>query len=233
MNPARYDAWYDTRKGAWILRRETGLLLDLLRPSPGMSLLDVGSGTGRFTREFADFGLRVAGLEPDPDMLRFARSKHPDIPFLRGVALTLPFREQSFDFVAAVTSLCFVSDPVAALGEMWRVARIGVVAGLLNRNSLLYRRKAGRGGYAGARWDTPEEAREWGARLDPPASAVRWGTTVLLPGGSVLARLLDPLPPRRNPWGSFLAVCWLKNPDLCPPDSSEMKNRNPPHDITR
>ena len=210
MDPARYDAWYDSRKGAWVLRRETGLLLDLLRPSPGMSLLDVGSGTGRFTREFADSRLRVTGLEPDPDMLCFARSKHRDLPFLRGDALTLPFREQSFDFVAAVTSLCFVSDPEAALGQMWRVARIGVVAGLLNRRSLLYRRKASRGGYAGARWDTPEAARNWGAHLDPPAGGARWGTAVLLPGGSAVARLLDPLPPRRLPWGSFQAVCWLR-----------------------
>ncbi|MEF8943551.1 MAG: methyltransferase domain-containing protein [Desulfohalobiaceae bacterium] len=233
MDPARYDAWYDTRKGAWILRRETGLLLDLLRPIPGMSLLDVGSGTGRFTREFADSGLRVTGLEPDPDMLRFARSKHPDIPFLRGDALNLPFREQSFDLVAAVTSLCFVSDPEASLGQMWRVARIGIVAGLLNRRSLLYRRKAGRGGYAGARWDTPEAARKWGAGLDPPISAVRWGSTVLLPGGSALARLLDPLPARRNPWGSFLAVCWLKSLRSFHFDSQVMKNRNPSHDVTR
>ncbi len=115
---------------------------------------------------------------------------------------------------------------------MWRAARIGVVAGLVNRNSLLYRRKAGWDGYAGARWDSPEAARNWGASLDPPASAVRWGTSVLLPGGSALARLLDPLPPRRLPWGSFLAVCWLKIPEYCPPDSSEIKNPYPSHVVT-
>jgi len=91
---------------------------------------------------------------------------------------------------------------------MWRAARIGVVAGLVNRNSLLYRRKAGWGGYAGARWDTPEAAREWGARLDPPASAVRWGTAVFLPGGSLAARATERLLPRSLPWGSFLALCW-------------------------
>jgi SAM-dependent methyltransferase len=175
-----------------------------------MSLLDVGSGTGHFARRFAGSGLRVTGLDPDPNMLRFARDKHPDIPFLRGDALALPFREESFDFAAAVTSLCFVSDPQPGLREMWRVARCGVVVGLLNRTSLLCRRKAGRGGYAGARWDSLEAARKWGSRLDPAASLLSYGTAVILPGGSAIARLLEPMLPRRLPWGAFLALCWHK-----------------------
>ena len=110
MYAARYDAWYGTERGAWISERETRLLLRLLRPSPGISLLDVGSGTGHFTRRFADFGLRVTGLDPDPEMLHFARHKHRDLPFTQGHALNLPFSEQSFDF-AAGAQLC--SFPMA------------------------------------------------------------------------------------------------------------------------
>jgi SAM-dependent methyltransferase len=208
MDPAKYDAWYRTRKGAWISERETRLLLRLLRPSPEMSLLDVGSGTGHFTRRFADSGLRVAGLDPNPEMLHFARRVHSDIPFVRGDVTALPFREQSFDFVAAVTSLCFVTKPHFALQEMWRTARRGIIVGLLNRRSLLYLRKAGKGGYAGARWDTPADAREWGSRLDPPPRTMRWGTAVFLPHGTATARTLERMLPRHLPWGAFLAVCW-------------------------
>lgn len=208
MDPARYDAWYSTPKGAWIGDLETRLLLALLRPGPGMSLLDAGSGTGYFTRRLAEAGLRVTGLEPDPGMLDYARRKHPDISFVRGDATALPFREQSFDFVAAVTSLCFVAQPELALQQMWRAAGCGIVVGLLNRKSLLYRRKAGRGGYAGARWDTPAIAGQWGARLAPPPNSVRWGTAVFLPEGSPTARTLERVLPRRLPWGSFLAMFW-------------------------
>jgi len=112
--------------------------------------------------------------------------------------------------VTAVTSLCFVEDPVVGLREMWRVARRGVLVGLLNRRSLLYRRKAGKGGYAGARWDTPEEAAAWGRQLDPLPGDRRRGTAVFLPGGGPLARLAEPLLPGRLPWGAFLALYWEK-----------------------
>lgn len=208
MDPASYDAWYSTPKGAWIGDLETELLLALLRPSPGMSLLDAGSGTGYFSRRFAEAGLGVTGLEPDSGMLDYARHKYPDISFVRGDVTAMPFREQSFDFVAAVTSLCFVAKPELALQQMWQAARRGIVVGLLNRRSLLYRRKAGQGGYAGARWDNLASAREWGSRLDPPPDSVRWSTGVFLPDGSLTARALERVLPHRLPWGAFLAVCW-------------------------
>jgi SAM-dependent methyltransferase len=141
-------------------------------------------------------------------MLDYARHKYPDISFVRGDVTALPFRGRSFDFVAAVTSLCFVAKPHFALQEMWRTASQGIVLGLLNRKSILYRRKAGRGGYAGTRWDTLATARKWGARLDPPPVSMRWGTAVFLPDGNATARTVERLLPRRLPWGAFLAICW-------------------------
>jgi SAM-dependent methyltransferase len=115
-------------------------------------------------------------------MLHFARYKHPDLRFVRGDVNALPFPDGSFDFVAAVTCLCCVSSPEAALLEMWRVARHGMLIGLLNRKSLLYRRKAGKGGYRGVRWDDPSAVRKWGMLLDPSAKLERWGTAVFFPG---------------------------------------------------
>jgi SAM-dependent methyltransferase len=186
------------------------LMQRLLRPGPGETLLDVGCGTGHFTRRFAAQGLTVTGLDPDPAMLEYARTQEPVVPYVEGTAVRLPFPDQAFDMVTAVTSLCFVTEPERALGEMWRVARRGVLVGLLNRRSLLHRRKAGRGGYAGARWDTLAEARQWAAGLGPTPAATRWGTAVLLPGGGPLARTVERLAPRPLPWGAFLALYWVK-----------------------
>jgi len=183
-------------------------MLRLLKPGSGMSLLDVGSGTGHFTRRFSEAGLRVIGLETDPGMLGFARYKHPDLPFLRADARALPFQDASVDFAAAVTSLCCIPSPEAALQELWRVARCGVLLGLLNRNSLLCRRKAGKGGYRGVRWDSLSALRQWGARLDPAPSFERWGTAVFLPDATAFARLLERCLPGHCPWGGFLAVFW-------------------------
>ena len=204
-DPEAYEAWYHTPRGRWIAQREFRLMMSLLRPAADASLLDVGCGTGHFTRRFARAGLDVTGLEPDLQALEFARGLSRTIEYVRGDTLALPFPDRSFDHCAAVTSLCFVADPAAALREMWRVARGGVVLGLLNRNSLLYLFKHDRGGYAGARWDGAGVVRQWAAALQPAAS-VRTGYAVFLPFGSIPARLLERLTPSTLPWGGFLAV---------------------------
>ncbi len=211
MDPISYDSWYYSPKGSWISQRETKLMLNLLRPVSGSSILDVGAGTGHFTGCFAERGFRVLGLEPDLDMLDFARNKYSDICFVRGEAENLPFGDLSFDYAAAVTSLCFVSQPEPALREMWRISKRGILLGLLNRSSLLYLRKAGSGGYKGARWDSISQVRKWMHLLDPYPAKIRWGTAVFSPGGSAAARTLEHMIPQRLPFGSFLAFYCEKN----------------------
>jgi SAM-dependent methyltransferase len=205
-DPAVYDAWYDTPRGRWIGECEFDLLLHLLQPAPGASLLDVGCGTGYFSRRFAAAGLRVTGIDPDRAAIGFAQEQHPgSVSYLTGSANDLPFPDQAFDHGAAITSLCFIADPARAVRELWRVSRRGVVLGLLNRRSLLYRAKHGRGGYAGARWDTAADVRRWTAGLEPePRITTRYG--IFLPGGGRLARVMERMMPHRLPWGSFLAV---------------------------
>jgi SAM-dependent methyltransferase len=202
--PAAYDAWYDTPRGARAGAAETRLLWRLLAPRPGASVLDVGCGTGWFTRRLAERGLAVTGLEPDPAALAFARRRGGGAAWVRGDAGRLPFRDGAFDHAVAVLSLCFVADPAAALAELVRVARRGVVLGLLNRRSLLFRAKRGRGGYRGARWDTPADVRRWAARL--PGARLTFRSAVFVPGGGPAAGVAEHLLPGRLPWGGFLAV---------------------------
>ncbi|HFD81496.1 MAG TPA: class I SAM-dependent methyltransferase [Gammaproteobacteria bacterium] len=206
MDPTAYEGWYHTPRGRWIGRQELALLLRLLRPVRGATLLDVGCGSGWFSRGFAGAGLQVVGMDPDAAMIACARGQGGAVDYLQGDALQLPFADDSFDYCAAVTSLCFVRRPAQALAEMWRVSRRGVVLGLLNRHSLLYRRKRGRGAYRGARWDTRAGVRSWLAPLEPAPRKQRWGTAVLLPSGSAGARLAEWLFHGRLPWGAFLAV---------------------------
>ncbi len=207
--PANYEAWYRTPRGAWIAEREFALMMALLRPRRPGTLLDVGAGTGHFSRAFAAAGLNVTALDPSSAMLRFARERGGARGYVLGSAGRLPFPDGSFDYGAAVTSLCFVSDPERALGELWRVSRRGVVLGLLNRRSLLYRRKAGTGGYRGARWDSVDAARRW-ARSLPKGGKLHWGTAIFLPSGGAPARAAEKLIPNRLPWGGFLATCLTK-----------------------
>lgn len=208
--PAAYEAWYHTPRGAWIAQREFDLLRRLLPMQPGTTLLDVGSGTGHFARRYAALGLHVTGLDPDREALAYARTLGGGIDYRVGDAQALPFADASFDYCAAVTSLCFVPDPARALSEMWRVARRGVVLGLLNRHSLLYRQKAGRGSYGGARWDSAAEVRAWAAPLQP-APQLTLRSALHLPGAGPLARQTERIVPPQWLWGGFLA-CTLTKP---------------------
>lgn len=65
-------------------------LVDLLQPQRGERILDVGSGTGNLTYEIARTGADVVGIDVSSDMVRQARAKYPEIPFLEANAETFP-----------------------------------------------------------------------------------------------------------------------------------------------
>jgi demethylmenaquinone methyltransferase/2-methoxy-6-polyprenyl-1,4-benzoquinol methylase len=58
-------------------------------------------------------------------MLAIARRDHPDIEFLEGDALNLPFDNASFDATTIAFGLRNLSDPVRGLAEMLRVIKPG------------------------------------------------------------------------------------------------------------
>lgn len=209
MRPQQYDAWYRTPRGAWIGDVEYRLLVDLLQPRAGETLLDVGCGTGWFTRRFArEAGMRATGLDPDDDWLAYAQAQaRPGERFVQGRAERLPFPDRSVDCTTCITALCFVAGQEQALREMLRVTRRRIVLGLLNRASLLWLREGragGRGGYRGAHWHTAREVR----RLfrDLPADDLRLRSAVFLPGGGRFARWVERRIPRTWLGGGFLAV---------------------------
>lgn len=73
--PERYDRWFETPVGKAVLRYESDLILDMLRPGPGERMLDAGCGTGIFTREFLSRGADVVGIDISLPMLVYALRK--------------------------------------------------------------------------------------------------------------------------------------------------------------
>ncbi len=110
--------------------------VEFLRPfladRPG-KILDVGCGTGHFTRHVAAQGRdsQVIGLDMDAGRLAFARSMgakpgaEPNLSFEQGDLSRLPFDDDRFDLVFCRFVLVHVSDPTHAMREMARVARPG------------------------------------------------------------------------------------------------------------
>lgn len=212
MAPHEYDAWYQTARGSWIGDTEYQLLGGLLSPKPGENLLDVGCGTGYFTRRFARRGLPVTGVDPDSGMLRFAaRHAAGNERYVLGDARALPFPDRSFDLCISVTALCFIAEQEQALSEILRVARRRLAIGLLNRRSLLYLEKGrggGRGGYRGARWHTKPEIEPLFSGLPVRDLTIR--TAILLPWCPRLGRVADCVVAHHSPWGAFLVAAGNK-----------------------
>lgn len=209
MDAAAYDAWYHTPRGRWIGESEFRLLARLLQRQPNESLLDIGCGTGYFTRRFAqENAASVVGLDPDLSRLRFARDHSAGGEcYVAGDGTGLPFPDRSFDCTVSVTALCFVEDQASFLDEMARVTKRRFALGLLNRTSLLYRDKGQQGGtgaYRDARWHTAHGIRELLERL--PVNHITARSGIFWPAGGKMGQWLERIVPGRLPVGAFLVV---------------------------
>ena len=171
----------------------------------GTHVLDVGSGSGWFSRRFSAAGAQVVGVDRDPAMLRYARAADTTISWVQADMGYLPFPDKHFDVICAVTSLCFAVDETAALREMLRSARNSVVLGLLHRRSLLCARKQGRGAYAGAHWHTRGEVASL-LKDRKEIASYSMETRLFWPGGPRLGRWLEALPGLAHYFGGFLLV---------------------------
>ena len=134
----RYEAWYVTPRGRRYDAVEKRLMAGLLGPARGRRLLDIGCGTGHFTRWFRELGWEVWGVDLEERMLARARElSAEDIIYRRGDAQKLPFADKSFHVSVMVTTLESTHSPELALLEAFRVSQERIVLGILNSLSLL------------------------------------------------------------------------------------------------
>jgi ubiquinone/menaquinone biosynthesis C-methylase UbiE len=93
-----------------------------------LRVLDLGSGTGRFTPALAGtFGGPVFGVEPSDRMRAVAEESagHPAVSYLAGSAEAIPLPGASCDLVLVYLVLHHVADHAAAAAEIARVLRPG------------------------------------------------------------------------------------------------------------
>jgi ubiquinone/menaquinone biosynthesis C-methylase UbiE len=96
------------------------------------NLLEVGCGTSYYTRWFESLGLECYGLDLSHFMLREAKKLWPDGSLLQGESRYLPFKSKSFDVVVFIACLEYMPNIAMVFREAARVAKKGIVLGLMN-----------------------------------------------------------------------------------------------------
>jgi len=128
--PQRYDRLAELlsfgQNGRW--RRA---MISKVEPAPGLSVLDVASGTAGVALGLARAGATVVGVDLTEQMLRqgqrnVAGARMADrIRLVAGRAEQLPFEDAAFDALTFTYLLRYVNDPEATLRELARVVKPG------------------------------------------------------------------------------------------------------------
>jgi ubiquinone/menaquinone biosynthesis C-methylase UbiE len=107
-------------------------------PRPCDAVLELGCGTGAFSRRLASVARAVVALDLSAEMIRVARSRsagRANIEHVVGEMTTLPLRRAGFDCVVSLNTLHH-TEPVQALRAMRGALRPGgmlLVADVLDR----------------------------------------------------------------------------------------------------
>src|SRR5881392_1328234 len=112
----------EERPGAAELRAASYRMLGLKR---GATCVDVGCGAGYAVAELARKGLKVTGIDADPDAVEAARERAPGAMFHVAHSADLPLEDASMDGYRALRQFHLLDDSAPTISEAHRVLRPG------------------------------------------------------------------------------------------------------------
>src|SRR5207249_3373149 len=91
----------------------------------GATCVDVGCGAGYAVAELARKGLKVTGIDADPDAVEAARERAPGAMFHVAHSADLPLEDASMDGYRALRLFHLLDDSAPTISEAHRVLRPG------------------------------------------------------------------------------------------------------------
>ncbi len=119
------ETWnWETPAGKLRWKRRVEMLKENLEP--GTKVLELGCGTGYFTRELVDTGAEITAIDISPDLLEVARSEIQagNVEFIVDNAYEISFEDETFDHVIG-SSVLHHLEINQALAEIYRVLKPG------------------------------------------------------------------------------------------------------------
>ena len=125
----KYDAWYEKNKFAYLSELEA---IKKVLPENGKGL-EIGVGTGKFAQAL---GIKF-GIDPSIEMLKIAKKRGINVRL--GDGESLPFKNDTFDYVAIIITICFVKHPQRVIEESYRVLKKSgrIIVGIIDKDSFL------------------------------------------------------------------------------------------------
>lgn len=120
----RYDLTNDVLSLGQTMRWRKQLV-EALAVRRGEYVLDLAAGTGSSTRPFHDAGAQAVACDFSLGMLQVGKRRHPQMTFIAGDGMNLPFADDSFDAATISFGLRNIADPQQGLREMLRVTKPG------------------------------------------------------------------------------------------------------------
>lgn len=126
-----YEDWFDLYP--FVFQSEVEAIRALLPSSNQLRSLEIGAGTGRFSKEL---GIKE-GIEPSANMRALALKRGIDVIAAR--AEHLPYTDMTFDLLLMVSCISYFEDLEAALAEAKRVLKSGgsLIIGFIDKDSII------------------------------------------------------------------------------------------------
>lgn len=125
-------------------------LVEGLGVTEGRTVLDLGVGTGKVTRQLVPFGADLVAVEPSAAVREEFARQLPGVPVLDGSGEAIPLGDNTLDAVIVAQAFHWFDAP-RALAEIARVLRPGGCLGMI--------------------WNERDECETWASRL---SEAMHW-----------------------------------------------------------